>query len=155
MLRISDVMTRDVFTLAASTPAETAARELSVRGFTGAPVRDARGRLVGVLSRSDLADPERNPGGIAAKEVQDLMTPALFTLDPAQSVACAARLMVREGIGRVVVMDRGQMVGIVTSSDILSQVAFGVGIDANPSPPGARAARAESSFRPHTRGDWS
>ena len=65
MLRISDVMTRDVFTLAASTPAETAAWELIVRGFTGAPVRDARGRLVGVLSRSDLCDPERNLSQVA------------------------------------------------------------------------------------------
>jgi len=158
MLRISDVMTRDVFTLAASTPAETAAWELTVRGFTGAPVRDARGRLVGVLSRSDLCDPERNLGGLEAKEVQDLMTPALFTLDASESVARAARLMVREGIGRVVVMDRGEMVGILTSSDILSQVAgVDVDLDLPSSGPGAGAcaSRAQSSFAPNKRGDWS
>lgn len=148
MLRISDVMTRDVFTLAASTPAETAAWELSVRGFTGAPVRDARGRLVGVLSRSDLADPERNPTGFEAKEVRDFMTPALFTLDASQSVACAARLMVREGIGRVVVMDRGEMVGIVTSSDLLGQLAGGDGVDLDSARAGARGARAGSAFAP-------
>jgi predicted transcriptional regulator len=150
MLKISDVMTRDVFTLAASTPAETAAWELSVRGFTGAPVRDARGRLVGVLSRSDLTDPERHQGGIEAKEVRDLMTPGLFTLNPSEPVVRAARLMVREGIGRVLVMDRGEMVGIVTSSDILSQVAgsHGAAVDLDRSMNGARSARADSSFAP-------
>jgi CBS domain-containing protein len=149
MLKISDVMTREVFTLSASTPAETAAWELSVRGFTGAPVRDARGRLVGVLSRGDLADPERNQGGIESKEVQDLMTPALFTLEPSEPLSRAARLMVREGIGRVMVMDRGQLVGIVTSSDILSQVGSVDDGAGHPSmSAGARAARTETNFAP-------
>jgi len=93
------------------------------------------------------------------------MTPALFTLDASESVARAARLMVREGIGRVVVMDRGEMVGILTSSDILSRVAGGAGVDvdlASSGPidrqvrgAGARAARAESSFAPNMKGDWS
>jgi CBS domain-containing protein len=125
MLTISDVMTQEVFTLSATTPAETAARELSMRGFTGAPVRDARGRLVGVLSRSDLSDPERHLGSLADKEVQDLMTPALFTLEPWESVTRASRLMVREGIRRIIVMEKGgRMVGIVTASDILCHVAW-------------------------------
>jgi predicted transcriptional regulator len=150
MLTIDDVMTRDVFTLAASTPAETAAWELSVRGFTGAPVRDDRGRLVGVLSRGDLSDPERHQGVVASKEVRDLMTPAFFSLGPWEPVSRAAQLMVREGIGRVVVMDRaGRMVGIVTSSDILRRVAdsergAGIGL----SRPGHDRAYAESNFAP-------
>jgi predicted transcriptional regulator len=147
MLKISDVMTQDVFTLADSTPAETAAWELAVRGYTGAPVRDARGRLVGVLSRSDLNDPERIQGSLETKEVRDLMTPALFTLDPSEPATRAARLMVREGIGRVVVTDKtGALVGIVTSSDILSQVSdgFDVGLPVG----GARNAPAESRFAP-------
>jgi CBS domain-containing protein len=130
-IKISDVMTREVFTLDASTPAETAAWELSVRGFTGAPVRDARGRLVGVLSRSDLTDPERVQGDLAGKEVQDLMTPALFSLDPSESVNRAIRLMVREGIRRVLVMEKsGVLVGIITASDILRQMAWGA-VDAD------------------------
>ena len=130
-IKISDVMTRDVFTLDASTPAETAAWELSVRGFTGAPVRDGRGRLVGVLSRSDLTDPERVQGDLAGKEVQDLMTPALFSLEPTETVNRAIRLMVREGIRRVLVMERnGTLVGIVTASDILRQLAWGA-VDAD------------------------
>lgn len=125
--KIADVMTRDVFMLDAATPAETAAWELSVRGFTGAPVRDKRGRLVGVLSRSDLTDPERVQGDLAGKEVQDLMTPALFSLEPSESVNRAIRLMVREGIRRVLVMEKnGALVGIVTASDVLRQLAWGV-----------------------------
>jgi CBS domain-containing protein len=126
MLKIADIMTRDVFTLGASWPADHAALELSLRGFTGAPVRDEGGRLVGVLSRSDLMDPERNEGGLDHKEVQDLMTPAMFTLHPSAPALQAIRLMVREGIHRVIVMDeRRDMVGIITATDILNAMARG------------------------------
>ena len=123
-LKIADIMTRQVFTLEASCQADQAAWELSLRGYTGAPVRDGRGRLVGVLSRSDLMDPERHDGALSGKQVQDLMTPAMFTLHPQAPVIQAIRLMVREGIHRVIVMDdRREMVGIITSSDVLNALA--------------------------------
>ena len=126
MLKIGDIMTRHVFTLQASCNVQQAALELSSRGYTGAPVRDERGRLVGILSRSDLMDPERHEGVLEGKQVQDLMTPAMFTLHPAAPVVQAIRLMVREGIHRVVVMDdRREMVGIITSSDVLNALARG------------------------------
>ena len=127
MLKLSDIMNRDVFTLSASAPADQAAWELATRGFTGAPVRDDTGRLVGVLSRSDLMDPERNAGSsLGDKEVQDLMTRAIFALDPQAPVIRAIRLMVREGIHRVIVMDdHHQMVGIVTSTDVMNALARG------------------------------
>jgi predicted transcriptional regulator len=125
MLKIGDIMTREVFTLAASTPAEQAAWELSVRGFTGAPVCVDRGRVVGILSRSDLVDPERRQSGLG-QSVHELMTPALFTLQPSDPVLRAVSLMVREGIRRIVVMEKGgRMVGIVTSTDILELIARG------------------------------
>jgi len=126
MLRIADIMTSEVFTLPATCRADQAAWELSLRGYSGAPVRDDGGRLVGVLSRSDLADPERNQGPLDAKEVLDLMTPAMFTLSPHAPVAQAVKLMVREAIHRVIVMDEDrQMVGIVTSSDVLHALLRG------------------------------
>jgi CBS-domain-containing membrane protein len=126
MLTIRDIMTPEVFTLPASCRADQAAWELSLRGYSGAPVRDESGRLVGVLSRSDLADPERNQGSLEAKEVQHLMTPAMFTLPPAAPVSQAVRLMVREGIHRVIVMnDRRELVGILTSSDVMAALLRG------------------------------
>jgi CBS domain-containing membrane protein len=126
MLKIGDIMTPEVFTLKASCPAEQAAWELSVRGYTGAPVCDEGGRLVGVLSRSDLTDPERHDGSLRTKEVQELMTPALFTLPASEPVLSAIKLMVREGIHRVIAMDASHhMVGIVTSTDVLDALARG------------------------------
>lgn len=50
----ADVMTRDVVTLSPEMTLEVAAERLVQRGISGAPVVDARGRLVGILSESDI-----------------------------------------------------------------------------------------------------
>ena len=148
MLKLSDIMNRDVFMLSASAPADQAAWELATRGFTGAPVSDETGRLVGVLSRSDLMDPERNQGSLGDKEVADLMTRAIFALEPQAPVIKAIRLMVREGIHRVIVMDaRREVVGIVTSTDVLNALARGeLSASEFPMGFGAPEARATASM---------
>ncbi len=50
----ADVMTRDVLTLSPGMTLEQAAERLVQRGVSGAPVVDERGRLVGILSESDI-----------------------------------------------------------------------------------------------------
>lgn len=47
-------MTRDVLTLSPEMTLERAAEQLVQRGVSGAPVVDERGRLVGILSESDI-----------------------------------------------------------------------------------------------------
>ncbi len=50
----ADVMTRDVLALSPGMTLEQAAERLVQRGVSGAPVVDAQGRLVGILSESDI-----------------------------------------------------------------------------------------------------
>lgn len=51
---VADVMTRDVVTLSPDMTLEQAAERLVERGISGAPVVTADGRLLGILSESDL-----------------------------------------------------------------------------------------------------
>lgn len=51
---VADVMTREVVTLSPDMTLEQAAERLVERGISGAPVVAADGRLLGVLSESDL-----------------------------------------------------------------------------------------------------
>jgi CBS-domain-containing membrane protein len=125
MLTIADIMTRDVFTLTPDLSAADAAAALVSRGFSGAPVRDAAGRVLGVLSRTDLTDPDRRPPG-SARSVADLMTPGLLALRASDPVMSAVRLMVREEVHRIVVLDEhGGLAGIVTPSDVLRALIAG------------------------------
>src|SRR5687767_7532515 len=105
LLSIGDIMTREVFTLRTSATVEEAASELAARDVGGAPVRDGAGRLVGLLSRSDLMDPERRARPGFPSVVRDVMTPALLALRPGDSARSAAALMVRQGVHRIVVLD--------------------------------------------------
>ena len=54
-----------------------------------------------------------------AQKVSEIMTPAPVALRPAQPVAEAAKVMRDHGIGNVLVVDDGQLKGMVTDRDIV------------------------------------
>src|SRR5262245_3317871 len=96
------------------------------------------GHLVGIVTDRDLRDvfpsvfdtvasprrgrarPETDPATIP---VEDVMTREVLTLAPDAFVVDAARLMRRERIGAVPIVDGRRLVGILTRSDVLD--AFG------------------------------
>ncbi len=57
-----------------------------------------------------------------AQKVSELMTSAPVTLNSGQSVADAARAMREAGIGDVLVLNDGQLTGLVTDRDIVERV---------------------------------
>jgi CBS-domain-containing membrane protein len=126
MLTVRDIMTTNVYTVEADASAEEAAWGLTRRHIGGAPVRDAEGNLVGVLTKGDLVNPEPAQWIKGEPTVGDLMNPdvlALYRDDPALAAAAG---MVERNVHRVVVLDEEQrMVGIVTSMDIVKAVAAG------------------------------
>jgi predicted transcriptional regulator len=129
MLRVRDIMSEDVFTLDAQMTIEDAARALADRGITGAPVLTGRS-VVGVLSNSDLAHPDRGLGANAKAPVGDVMTPLVFYLRPGEPAVSAVRLMLYEGVHRlVVVRENGELAGIVTSMDVMKALGRGERVD--------------------------
>jgi CBS-domain-containing membrane protein len=120
MCTVADIMTRRVLTVAAKADLDDAAWGLTLKGFSGAPVRDERGNLVGVLSKSDLIDPVRTDGIGGHHTAGDAMTPVLFAAHATDSVKFAVRRMIETGTHRIVVVDEhGALIGIVTPMDVL------------------------------------
>ena len=130
MLKVSDIMTRRVISLTAQTPVESAIRRLADAEVSGAPVRDAHGHIVGVVSTRDLValvehDDDR---GV----VEDIMTPGVWAVHPDAPALDAVNLMLEQCIHRVFVMGGpDRLEGIVTSMDVMRALAGG----ANFSPP--------------------
>lgn len=136
-------MTTDLFAVAPETSIETVARLFATKHITGAPVVAADGRPVGVITLSDLADPDkprtdrdgypmfyRVTGGGEPVEVggdvttdggivSDVMSPFVLSIESTASLATAANRIVSEGVHRLLVMDDNKLVGIVTSTDLL------------------------------------
>ncbi len=92
------------------------------------------GRVVGIVTDRDLRDAfpsvleelvsSRRPRRKLALDpkditVDDVMTANVLVLSPADTVDEAARLMRRERIGAVPIVEGGDLVGIVTRSDVL------------------------------------
>ena len=142
MLRLRDVMSRDVVVFAPETGLLDAIEVLAERHISGAPVMVGE-RVAGVLTSSDilefvatkpaaLADyGDDEPGGpsgdwsaLAGHTVGEAMSggPAC-TLPPDATVEEAAELMRSSGIHRVFVEDHKRMVGVVSSLDVTRALA--------------------------------
>lgn len=59
----------------------------------------------------------------ADHEVEDIMTPATFTVSPKDSVRELSRFLARGRIHRALVVDEGKLVGIVTAFDVVRAIA--------------------------------
>ena len=93
------------------------------RGVRHLPVVDD-GRLVGIVSQRDLYLLETLRGvDIATETVDEAMTADPYTVDPTTSVAEVAHTMAEHRYGSAVVVDRGEVVGVFTTTDALRALA--------------------------------
>lgn len=130
MLRIRDIMTAGVYTVEADASAEEAAWGLTRRHLGGAPARDAAGNLVGVLSSSDLVNPEPAQWIRGEATVGDLMSPEVISLYADDPALAAVTEMAKRNIHRIVVLgEDSKLAGIVTPMDVVRAVARGASFD--------------------------
>jgi acetoin utilization protein AcuB len=123
MMRVQDVMTEAVETIAPGAAAEDAWQVMRLHGIHHLVVAEGA-RIVGVLS-------DRDAGGRAGTSVRkgrtvaDLMTERVVTVPPTTPIRKAANLMRGRSIGCLVVSNRGRVAGIVTVSDLLTLLGRG------------------------------
>lgn len=126
--RVSDVMTEGVVFVHAETDARGAAEVLARHRINGAPVLGKHGRVVGVVSKTDLLDSRHQPPD-REMLVEDAMTRVVFAVRAEDPVMLAVRLMIDEEIHRaLVVNDDGTLAGIVAPMDVLRGLANGLNI---------------------------
>ncbi|MCS7097886.1 MAG: CBS domain-containing protein [Candidatus Methanomethyliaceae archaeon] len=119
-IRVEDVMTRDLVTLPESSSARDVAIAMSGKRI-GSVIIVHEGNPVGIITERDLIERVLAKGLDPDKVIsKDIMSSPLFVIDPKVGIMEAARKMASLNIRRLIVVDRGKMVGIITSSDILS-----------------------------------
>ena len=123
---VRDIMTTDVVTVRPDTPHQTVAAMLRQHRVSGFPVADDDGKVVGVVTETDLVAlvaGRRHSRHRAAEQASagDLMSHPAVTVGPDDPVKTAARLMRKQRLQRLPVVDRdGRLAGIVSRSDVLS-----------------------------------
>lgn len=118
---VKDVMTSPVITVNEDATVEEAARLMRDHGIGCVIVITRDGKPIGIITEKDLVirvvAEGRQPIKVKAGEV---MTTPLITIDAEKTINEAAREMNRRNIRRLAVMYKGQLVGILSSKDILS-----------------------------------
>ena len=135
-------MTVELFAVAPDTSIDTAARLLASKHISGVPVVANDGHPVGVVTLSDLADPDKprtdrtgyptfylmthgepiEMGGDLTSDggqVSDVMSPFVLSIEANATLAMGANRLISEGVHRLLVMDGNKLIGIVTTMDLL------------------------------------
>lgn len=139
-----DIMTREVVTLSPEQAVTDAAKTLSKKRISGAPVLDDAGNILGIVSESDLiiqdvklhfphyiqfldsyiylsslAKFETTLKKAVAAKVKDIMTAEVDTTTPEATVQDVATLMVRNSVSLIPVVENSRLVGVVSKGDIV------------------------------------
>jgi CBS domain-containing protein len=167
MMRAMDVMTTDVITVDPDATVQTLAALLAERGISGAPVIDAGGHLVGVVSEGDLlhraeigaarrhrvrrrswwldhyaSEDAREYVKDHGRKVRDVMTRDVVTVTENTELSDVAALLEAKRIKRVPVVRDGKVVGIISRANIVRAVGATKGASASAGEDDDRSIRA-------------
>ena len=148
-----DLMTETVVCVTPETPIKDLIKLLVRNHITGAPVVNKEGSLVGVVSKTDIVEYDEktskkrgqtthksfyhDTNGKLKKElnkllktktfgkilVKDIMTTSVITAQADDTIDRLAKIMHDKKIHRVIIQDQGQVVGVVSTLDILHAVS--------------------------------
>ncbi len=119
---VEEIMTKNPITVPASGPLPKAARVMLENKITAIPVVDDNRAMIGIITTSDifrfiLAELPDLKLDLRAREY---MTSHVVTLGPDDSLLEAHRLMGAERIRALPVVEDGELKGIITRTDLLS-----------------------------------
>lgn len=140
-MKVGDIMIREVICVGPDEPVRDIALAMLTRRISGVPVVDAERRVIGIVSEGDLirrpelqtdqarggwlglflSDDERardfvKTHGLKAREV---MTQPAIGVAPDTPLAEVVRLMERNRVKRLPVVENGKLAGLVTRTDLL------------------------------------
>ena len=129
-MKVAELMRTPVLTVDADDTVADAVVTLADGHVSALPVVDKRGRLMGMLSTTDIlaataeSDPERR-AEVLETPVRMLMTPRTLTIAPGAGVREAAQQLLYADVHRLFVTDQGRVVGVVSSTDVVRAIATG------------------------------
>ena len=136
---VRDVMRKKVITVLFSDPFPKIVRLFIVKGISGAPVVDTKGKVVGIISEKDLfyklfpsqkkfykdleyymnyKNIEKDIPALMKFKARDLMSKKIVSISSDTHILKACSMFLVHNIRRLPVIDKGKLVGIVTISRI-------------------------------------
>ncbi|HEX2924204.1 MAG TPA: CBS domain-containing protein [Chloroflexota bacterium] len=147
-MKIRQIMSKPALHVSPETKVGTVARLMADKGVSGVPVVDDSGKVVGIVTQSDLVvrnanihfphflqfldariylegtkqfdeEVRRMMGNTAA----DLMTSPCIVVDADDEIERAATIMMEKHIHALPVLEKGKLVGVITQADMVRLIA--------------------------------
>jgi acetoin utilization protein AcuB len=137
-MQVSLWMKEKPYCVTAEDRLDDVAKAMAAGGFRHAPVIDAEGHVVGMVSDRDMRE---HKGFLPTTRVSAAMIEPAVTVGPDDPIERAAHLMRERKIGALPVVDaERRLIGILTETDLLDGLLDGIGV-------GEHAARIDFTFR--------
>lgn len=118
---IRDIMSRDVFTLKDTASIDDVIQEMKEKDVGGFPIINGEDKVVGIVEEKDIV--KTIAGAVTGEYVEDLMTTDLITITPGTTIKDTCRFMIVNDIRRLPVIQEDELIGLITTTDILRYFA--------------------------------
>ena len=115
---VNDVMNKDVLTLDKSTTLQEAAEQMKKLNI-GCVIVAEKDNPIGIITERDFVTKIAAEGRPLFTEIKEVMSSPLITINSEETIWEASELMKEKLIHKLPVTDNGNIVGIVTTSDIV------------------------------------
>ena len=114
---VKEIMTRDAISITPKYSIRESVDLMTKNGIGSLPIVDKEDKVVGIVTERDFA--LALAGSLTTETVGDIMIKDVITTTPGTPIESCSKIMVRNNLRRIPVVEEGKLIGIVTSTDIL------------------------------------
>ena len=126
-MKVAEAMQTNVRAVGPDTALADVVQELTDGHITAVPVLDRHGKMLGVVSTSDLLEAQAEgvagPAGWETIRVEDVMTRPVLTINADAELHDAALRMVYAEVHRLFVEEDGVLIGVISQTDLVRALA--------------------------------
>lgn len=118
-MKAEDIMNRPVVAAASKTTARDVAIQMLMGGYSGMPITDREGDVIGIVSELDIIRALREGRPLETTTAAEIMTREVASVDVSTSVEEVIEIIDTKKVVRVPVTEEGKLVGIISRPDVL------------------------------------
>src|SRR3990172_5054531 len=121
-MKAAKLMRRPVVAATARASVRDIAMQLVANGFSGMPVAERDGTVIGVITEADILRALTEGKTLETLAAEDIMTKNVISVDLETPMPEVMKVLQDHHILRVPVTDRGKLVGIISRIDLIRTV---------------------------------
>jgi CBS domain-containing protein len=143
-----EIMHKPVLVAAPEALVRDIAAQLGEHKFSGMPVTEPDGKVVGVITEEDIMRSLMEQKDLETLTVQEIMSKDLLTVPAGASVVQVMQVLHDQAIGRVPVTVSGKVVGIISRADVIRALLHVKSVSSTQeTAPASRRPRVPDSMR--------